>query len=105
MQGFAIRTTTEVVKSLQNTFAGEAKRFIFVGHQANLGMLNTVCDRTGILPGNHWHNVNYFGNTGCGGAPGVLSMNWDEIKKGDRIAMVIVGAGLSWASAMLKVEE
>jgi 3-oxoacyl-[acyl-carrier-protein] synthase III len=105
VQGFAIRTTTDAVKLLQSSFTAEAKRFIFIGHQANLGMLNTVCDRTGILPENHWYSVDHFGNTGCCSAPGVLSMHWDEIKSGDRIAMAIVGAGLSWAHTMLKVED
>jgi 3-oxoacyl-[acyl-carrier-protein] synthase III len=32
-------------------------------------------------------------------------MHWDEIKAGDRVAMAIVGAGLSWATMMLKVED
>lgn len=105
VQGFAIRTTTQVVKLLQSSFAAEAKRFIFIGHQANLGMLNTVCARTGILPANHWYSVDQFGNTGCCSAPGVLSMHWNEVKSGDRIAMAIVGAGLSWAHTLLKVED
>jgi 3-oxoacyl-[acyl-carrier-protein] synthase III len=29
-------------------------------------------------------------------------MHWDEIQPGDNIAMVIVGAGLTWAYVMLK---
>jgi 3-oxoacyl-[acyl-carrier-protein] synthase III len=105
VQGFAIRTTTDIVKALQNSFAAEAGRFIFIGHQANLGMLNTVCTRTGILSENHWYSVDRCGNTGCCSAPGVLSMHWEEIKSGDRIAMALVGAGLSWAYTMLKVED
>jgi 3-oxoacyl-[acyl-carrier-protein] synthase III len=32
-----------------------------------------------------------------------LSMHWDEVQSGDNIAMVIVGAGLTWAYMMLKV--
>jgi 3-oxoacyl-[acyl-carrier-protein] synthase III len=32
-------------------------------------------------------------------------MHWDEIKTGDRIAMAIVGAGLSWTHMILKVEN
>jgi 3-oxoacyl-[acyl-carrier-protein] synthase-3 len=105
VQGFAIRQTTESVKLLQNDFAAEAKRFIFIGHQANLLMLKTVSERRGIEPGNHWYNVDQFGNTGCCSAPTVLSRHWDEIKSGDRIAIAIVGAGLSWAHTMLKVQE
>jgi 3-oxoacyl-[acyl-carrier-protein] synthase III len=105
VQGFAIRQTTESVKLLQNDFAAEAKRFVFIGHQANLLMLKTVSERRGIKPEHHWYNVDQFGNTGCCSAPTVLSRYWDEIKSGDRIAIAIVGAGLSWAHMMLKVEE
>jgi 3-oxoacyl-[acyl-carrier-protein] synthase-3 len=105
VQGFAIRKTTEGVKHLKSIFAAEAKRFIFIGHQANLSMLQTVCERTGIASENSWYNVDQFGNTGCCGAPSVLSAHWDEIQPGDRVALSIVGAGLSWAHLMLKVEN
>jgi 3-oxoacyl-[acyl-carrier-protein] synthase-3 len=105
VQGFAIRQTTESVKILQDIFAVEARRFLFIGHQANLLMLKTVSERRGIKPENHWYNVDQFGNTGCCSAPTVLSMHWDEIKIGDRIAMAIVGAGLSRTHMVLKVEE
>ncbi|MBN1470870.1 MAG: ketoacyl-ACP synthase III [Syntrophaceae bacterium] len=105
VQGFAIRTTTECLKTLQDQYEAEAKRFIFIAHQANYMMLKTVCERRGIKPENHWYNVDQFGNVGCCGAPAVLSMNWDKIQPGDNIAMVIVGAGLAWAYAMLKVED
>ncbi len=105
VQGFAIRTTTEGVKQLKDQYGPEAKRFIFIGHQANLGMLKTVCERTGIAPEHHWYGVDQFGNTGCGSAPSVLSAHWDDLVAGDRVAISIVGAGLSWAHLMLKVED
>jgi 3-oxoacyl-[acyl-carrier-protein] synthase III len=105
VQGFAIRTTTDGVNLLRKEVAGDAQRFIFIGHQANMGMLKTVCDRAGILPENHWYNVDQYGNTASCGAPCVLSMHWNEIKNGDCIAMSIVGAGLSWAHIMLTVEN
>ena len=105
VQGFAIRATTEGVKQLQDRYAAEAKRFLFVGHQANLGMLKTVCDRTKIALENCWYNVDQFGNVGCSGAPSTLSAHWDDLRPGDRLAMSIVGAGLAWAHLMLKVEE
>ena len=104
VQGFAIRTTTEGVKQMRDKFAREAERFIFIGHQANLSMLKTVCERTGVSSEDCWHNVDQFGNAGCCGAPSVLSEHWDELKPGDRVALSIVGAGLAWAHLMLKVE-
>jgi len=105
VQGFAIRTTTECLKELQDQYEAQAKRFIFIAHQANYMMLKTVCERRHIKPENHWFNVDQFGNVGCCGAPAVLSMNWDKVRSGDNIALVIVGAGLAWAYAMLKVED
>ena len=90
---------------MQQQFAGGAGRFLFIGHQANLSMLKTVCERTGIELENCWYNVDQFGNVGCTGAPSVLSARWDQLRPGDRIAMSIVGAGLSWAHIMLQVEE
>jgi 3-oxoacyl-[acyl-carrier-protein] synthase III len=105
VQGFAIRTTTECLKLLQDSYAAEASRFIFIGHQANLMMLENVCERGGIMPESHWYNVEQFGNTACCGSPSVLSMQWDNLKPGDNIAMVMVGAGLAWAYMMLQVGD
>lgn len=105
VQAFAIRKTTEGIKHLKSLFDAEAARFLFIGHQANLSMLQTVRERTGIEAENCWYNVDQFGNTGCSGAPSVLSAHWDELQAGDRVAMSIVGAGLSWAHLMLKVED
>jgi 3-oxoacyl-[acyl-carrier-protein] synthase-3 len=106
VQGFAIRKTTESIRLLQASFpVNNGHRFIFIGHQANLGMLRTVCERTGIIPANHWFNVVEFGNTGASGAPAVLSRHWDELCPGDHVAMALVGGGLTWVHLMLKVEE
>ncbi|HQK99851.1 MAG TPA: 3-oxoacyl-[acyl-carrier-protein] synthase III C-terminal domain-containing protein [Smithellaceae bacterium] len=105
VQGFAIRTTTEGVKRFQEIAGAQAQRFIFIGHQANLSMLTTVCERTGILPEHHWFGVDQFGNTGCASAPSVLSAHWEDLQAGDCVALSIVGAGLSWAHILLKVED
>jgi 3-oxoacyl-[acyl-carrier-protein] synthase III len=105
VQGFAIRTTTECLKLLQLAPETNAPRLIFIGHQANLMVLKTVCARRGIAGENHWYNVDQFGNTACCSAPSVLSMRWNDLKPGDNIAMIIVGAGLSWAYMLLKVKE
>jgi len=105
VQGFAIRATTEGVRNLRTIYSARAERFIFIGHQANFSMLKTVCERTNIPDANHWYGVDQFGNTGCAGAPSVLSAHWDELRVGDHVAISIVGAGLSWAHMMLKVED
>lgn len=106
VQGFAIRKTTECLRELQSYFpVGNPDQFKFVGHQANLGVLNTTCQRCGVPEDNHWHNVEHFGNTGCAGGPAVLSQHWDDLLPGVHVAIALVGAGLSWAYMMLKVKE
>ncbi len=96
VQVFAIRTTTDVVKHLQATMPpSETRRQVFIGHQANLRMLENVCKRTGIECPNHYANVAYFGNCGAAGAPTVLSQYWDELRH-CVIHMAVVGSGLAW---------
>jgi len=105
VQGFAIRKTTESLRILQKQHPLNDGRFIFIGHQANYGMLQSVCERCSIPQDRHWHNVVYLGNTGCSGAPSALSQHWNELQTGDDIALSIVGAGLSWTHMILKIKE
>jgi 3-oxoacyl-[acyl-carrier-protein] synthase-3 len=105
VQGFAIRKTTESIRLLQKHYSLNGDRFIFIGHQANMGMLQTVCERCAITEDNHWHNVEYFGNTGCSGAPSTLSQHWNDLQPGDNVAFSIVGAGLSWVHMILEMED
>jgi 3-oxoacyl-[acyl-carrier-protein] synthase-3 len=73
----------------------ETRRQVFIGHQANLRMLESVCKRTGIALSDHYANVGYFGNCGAAGAPTVLSQKWDELHH-CVIHMAVVGSGLAW---------
>jgi 3-oxoacyl-[acyl-carrier-protein] synthase-3 len=104
VQGFAIRRMTESLQALKSGLA-DAGRFRFIGHQANLGALRTVCERAGIPEEQHWHNVCDFGNTGSAGASAVLSEHWDELLCGDRVAICLVGAGLTWVNLLLAAED
>lgn len=105
VQGFAIRKATECVRNLQAIYSVNSNRLKFVGHQANLGMLNTVCERCNIPANDHWYNVVDFGNTASAGAPGVISQRWDDLFPGIHIAIALVGAGLTWVQMMMKMEE
>ena len=69
------------MKGLQDSVPPqEGRRKVFIGHQANLRMLENVCKRTNIPVEDHYSNVDYFGNTGAAGAPTVLSQHWDELR-------------------------
>ncbi|HPL62495.1 MAG TPA: ketoacyl-ACP synthase III [Syntrophales bacterium] len=105
VQGFAIRKTTESLRVLKSLSGVNSDRFKFVGHQANMGMLITVCERCNLDENNHWYNVADFGNTASAGAPGVLSRHWDDLKPGMHVAVALVGAGLTWTQMLLRVDE
>jgi 3-oxoacyl-[acyl-carrier-protein] synthase-3 len=80
------------------------QRFTIHKTTESLSMLNTVCERTGIAVKDHWYNVTDYGDTGCSGAPAVLSQHWDELKPGYHVAISLVGAGLTWTHTLFKVE-
>jgi 3-oxoacyl-[acyl-carrier-protein] synthase-3 len=102
VQMFAIRKTSLVYRELENEFAGDGRPLHFVGHQANLRMLQNVCERCAIPPERHHANVQARGNTAAAGAPSVLSERWDDWRAGDQIGVVGVGAGLTWAGYVLR---
>ncbi len=96
VQVFAIRTTTDILKSLQTSVPPtETRRQVFIGHQANLRMLENVCKRTATAPEDHYANIAMFGNCGAAGAPTVLSQHWDDLRN-TVIHMAVVGSGLAW---------
>jgi 3-oxoacyl-[acyl-carrier-protein] synthase-3 len=108
VQRFAIKTTLACLEELLPPARERATktggRVRFIGHQANGLMLESVARRAGIAETEHWSNVADFGNTGASGAPGVLSMHWEELQPNDSLVLVVVGSGLTWAALSLEVE-
>jgi 3-oxoacyl-[acyl-carrier-protein] synthase-3 len=102
VQTFAIKKAAAGYRRLQDAYAQEGRRLHFVGHQANLGMLQKVCEVCEIPEDRHHFNVSDFGNTAGAGAPSVLSQRWDEWTAADDVAVAGVGAGLTWSSFLVR---
>jgi len=103
VQKFAIKRMTELLKNvIESTPERERGRVIYVGHQANLTMLDAVTRRCEIPAERHFHNIVDFGNQAAAGAPAVVSQRWKDFKPGDIAALVVVGSGLSWSSVTLE---
>ncbi len=102
VQAFAIRTTVATLKELRRHARCNPEKLLFIGHQANLLMLQSVCDRAGIGKEEHLFNVDTFGNCGAAGAPAVLSQRWDDFAQGDELALVVVGSGLAWGGLFIR---
>jgi 3-oxoacyl-[acyl-carrier-protein] synthase-3 len=91
VQSFAIKRSVALVRGIRRD------REYFVGHQANLRMLQAVCEHAAIPSERHLWNVEARGNCGAAGAPSVISEHWDELLRSGRDVVVVqVGAGLSW---------
>jgi 3-oxoacyl-[acyl-carrier-protein] synthase-3 len=107
VQMFAIKRTREGYEKLKEHLAeeGSERPLYFVGHQANLRVLEQVTQRCGIAPERHYSNVEWFGNTGGASCPTVISQQWDKIPPGSDLAAVVVGGGLTWARALLRFGE
>ncbi len=103
VQGFAIRKSVATLHELAAHLRRDRSDLIFVGHQANLLMLRSVCERGSIDAAHHLFNVDAFGNCGAAGAPGVLSQHWDTLPKETEIALVVVGSGLTWGGLLIEV--
>ena len=96
VQTFAVRKTGELFGQTRSKNGEQSgAREVFIGHQANLRMLETVCRRLEIPEQNHLSNVKDFGNCGAAGAPSVLSQHWDSLGP-SAINLAVVGSGLSW---------
>ena len=102
VQMFAIKKSQLVYEQLRERHACEDRQLHFVGHQANLRMLQAVCERSGIPPERHHSNVEWYGNTAAASSASVISMNWEKWNPDDDIAVAGVGAGLTWAGYLLR---
>ena len=100
----AVRSLTEsMLKTLEETgFSGEELDWI-VPHQANIRIVDTVLERLNIPKSKAVLNIAEYGNTSSASVPLTLDegVRDGRIQKGDLVAMMAIGAGMSWGSALV----
>jgi 3-oxoacyl-[acyl-carrier-protein] synthase-3 len=108
VQRFAIKTTLGCLEAMlpvaRARLSASGGALHFIGHQANLLVLEAVARRGRLAEKEHWFNVVHRGNTGAAGAPTVLSEHWNELAQGDVVILAVVGSGLTWSSLRLEVD-
>ncbi|APR83449.1 3-oxoacyl-[acyl-carrier-protein] synthase, KASIII [Minicystis rosea] len=103
VQKFAIKKMSSLLSEIEERLDPERRsRLLYVGHQANLTMLESVCRRAHIPAERHFFNIVDHGNQCAAGAPTVMSQCWDRFRPGDVVALVVVGSGLSWSSLQIE---
>lgn len=76
----------------------------FIGHQSNLRMLESLCEKLGFSPEKHLSNIERCGNTASAGWATVLSeaLGADQIGAGERVLVSAYGAGLAWGHLLAR---
>lgn len=77
---------------------------LYVPHQANVRILNAVADRLGLPPEKVMLNLDRYGNTSAASIPIALdeAVQQGRIKQGSLVMLGAFGAGLTWASALIR---
>jgi 3-oxoacyl-[acyl-carrier-protein] synthase III len=77
---------------------------LFIPHQANIRILNAVGQRLGLAREKLMINLDRFGNTSAASIPLALDQAVQEgrIHKGSVVLLAAFGAGLTWASAVVR---
>jgi 3-oxoacyl-[acyl-carrier-protein] synthase-3 len=100
---FAVRA---VVDSSERTLerAGVTPQQIdwFVPHQANQRIIDAAVRRLGIAPDRVVSNLDRYGNTSAASIPLALEEVAPMLSDGDLVLLSGFGAGLTWASALLR---
>ena len=76
----------------------------FVPHQANIRIIDSAAKRFGLAPEVVRTNLEKYGNTSSASIPLVLNeiRRSGSLKRGDIVAVVGFGAGLTWGSAIIR---
>lgn len=73
-----------------------------VPHQANMRIINTVCDMVDFPKERVMLNIQKYGNTTAATLPLCLWNYEDQLQKGDNIILTAFGGGFTWGALYLK---
>ena len=102
---FAVKTMPGAVeKVLENTGISIDELELIVPHQANMRIINAAAKKLGFPAEKFVINLDRYGNTSAASVGLALGEALEKgmIKKGDNIALVGFGAGLTYASCVMK---
>lgn len=102
---FAIKVMGEAaVRALHNAGLEHDDVDCLVPHQANIRIIQSAAKRLKLPMEKVMINVDKYGNTSAASIPIALNeaVQSGKIKKGDTVVLVGFGAGLTWASCVIK---
>jgi len=75
-----------------------------IPHQANRRIIDAVGERLGVQPDQVFVNLDKYGNTSAASVAIALdeAVQQGRIQRGDLVLLVVFGAGLTWAAAVIE---
>jgi 3-oxoacyl-[acyl-carrier-protein] synthase-3 len=91
-------------KALQRAGVTADELALVIPHQANIRIIESAMDKLGISMEKASINIDRVGNTSSGSIPMALdeAVADGRVKPGDLVLLVGFGAGMTWASAVLR---
>ena len=102
---FAVRVLPQVIlEALDANGLAVSDIDHIVPHQANARIVESVLGRLGIPLEKCWLNLDRYGNTSSASLPISLdeANRAGRLKQGDLVAMMAIGAGMTWGSALMR---
>lgn len=102
---FAVRSLTDAVtEGLEHNKLTAAQVDHVIAHQANIRIIDAVLERLSLPREKAWLNIDRYGNTSSASLPMTLdeANRAGRLKAGENIAMMAIGAGMSWGSAVVR---
>lgn len=80
---------------------------VVIPHQANIRIIQTLCDLSGISQDKAFVNIHNYGNTSAATVPIALceALEQGKVKPGDDLLLAAFGAGLTWGAGHIKWGE
>ncbi|HZP26886.1 MAG TPA: beta-ketoacyl-ACP synthase III [Dehalococcoidia bacterium] len=77
---------------------------LFIPHQANQRIIDTAAKRLKLDPEKVFTNLDAYGNTSAASIPIAIceALEQERIKPGNHVVLTSFGAGLAWASAVIR---
>lgn len=77
---------------------------VVIPHQANIRIIHTLCDLSGIDHSKAFINIQHYGNTSAATVPIALceALEQGRIQPGDHLLLAAFGAGLTWGAGVIK---
>lgn len=101
----AVRYTVRTVReTLESAKISPAEVDHVIPHQANIRIINSVVQHSGLRPESLITNLDRYGNTASASIPLALTeaLEADRIKAGELVLLAGFGAGMTWGSILMR---